>query len=58
MFKEVFYLHVLPQPVIAPLPPGLLALGAMVAGEMLAPLGVVVSRTTEKSLGVKPSPTL
>jgi hypothetical protein len=48
--------HVRPHPVIAPLPPGLLAFGARVPGEVFAPLGVLVRRTTAKSLGVKPEP--
>ena len=42
---------------MAPLPPGLLELEAMVPGEMLLPLGVEEVLTTAKSLGVKPDPT-
>ena len=48
--------HVLPHPVIQPLPPGLSELGAIVPGEMLSPLISPDAWTTEMSLGEKPGP--
>ena len=50
------YPHVLPHPVMNPVPPGLVASGAMVAGEMLPPLISDVASTTAISLGEKPGP--
>ena len=46
----------LPHPVIEPVPPGLLALFGMVAGEILSPLISPVAITRVMSLGVKPGP--
>lgn len=49
--------HVLPQPVIQPRPPGLVAVVATWPAAMLVPLIAPVAVTTAMSLGVNPVPT-